>query len=216
MKKRIASRCKWYAVTEKNGKRYLHGYTAKNTVDSAIRRHAIIDRQIAKQYQETKTDPIITAETVFAKACAITIRALLTNLKQSGNGMILKLYHSAVNFSISNGRNSDGNGGADLVQDTAVYLWEYNGKALTDTTTDGQKDKDGQPITILRGAFRNIRKRIYAHEQRQMKQVYIEDYTENHGEIAIPFEWDLDCYEDFATVDRVLQELQLTENQKRI
>lgn len=157
----------------------------------------------------------ITPETLQQMANAITIRALKTNLAKSGNKMIEKLLFDAIAFT-HNPETVQGGEGTALIQETALYLWQYNGKSLDETTTDGQTDKDGNSITILRGAFRNIRKHIYGHEQRQYKQVYLEDYTAENGEIAVPFMWDMPTYTDYVTTTDIIAALELTENQKTI
>lgn len=157
----------------------------------------------------------ITADTLQQMANAITIRALKTNLAKSGNKTIEQMYFDAVRFA-HNPETAQGGEGANLIQETALYLWGYVGKSLEDTTTDGQTDKDGNPITILRGAFRNIRKIIYGHEQRQYKQVYLTDYESEHGEIAVPFMWDMPTYTDYITTTEILTALELSENQKYI
>lgn len=167
-----------------------------------------------KKTFNTNTDTI-TADTLQQIANAITIRALKTNLAKSGNKMIEKLLFDAINFA-HNPTTANGGEGASLIQETALYLWQYNGKELTDTTEDGQTDKDGAPITILRGAFRNIRALIYGHEQRQYKQVYLPDYENENGEIAVPFMWDMPTYTDYITATEIITALELTENQRYI
>lgn len=166
------------------------------------------------QYNE-KTKTIDTA-TLYAKADAIAIRAILTDWTKSGNDMMKKLYHSAVNYALSNHTDDDGNGGADIIQETALYLWQYNGKELTDTTVDEQTDKNGESITILRGAFRNIGATIKRNRQREYKQVYLTDYENDNGEIAMPFEWDIDNYADFVRLDEIIDSLELTPNQYQV
>jgi DNA-directed RNA polymerase specialized sigma24 family protein len=166
-----------------------------------------------KQYHNETN--IITADTLQQMANAITIRALKTNYAKSANETIRELLFDAITFA-HNPETTQGGDGADLVQDTALYLWGYAGKSLEDTTTDGQTDKEGNPITILRGAFRNIRKIIYGHEQRQYKQDYLTDYENNNGEIAVPFLWDMPTYTDYITATEIITALELTENQKYI
>ena len=166
-----------------------------------------------KQYHNDNNQ--ITADTVQQIANAVTIRALKTNLAKSGNKAIERMYFDAVSFA-KNPETAQGGDGADLIQETAQYLWSYAGKSLLDTTGDGQTDKNGEEITILRGAFHNIRKIIYAHEQRQLKQCYIEDYESEHGEIAVPVKWDMPTYTDYITVTEIITALELNENQKYI
>ena len=158
---------------------------------------------------------MITPETIQKIANAVTIRALKTNLTKSGNKMIEKMYFDAVIFA-HNPQTTQGGDGADLIQETAMYLLQFNGKRLDDITLDGQKDKDGKPITILRGAFRNVRKYIYNHEQKQYKQCYLEDYEKENGEIIVPFLWDMPTYTDYVESTEIIAALELTENQKGI
>ena len=157
----------------------------------------------------------ITPETLQQMANGITIKALKTNLAKSGNKMMEQMLFDAIRFA-HNPETAQGGEGANLIQETALYLWQYNGKNLDDTTNDGQTDKDGEPITILRGAFRNIRKLIYGHEQRQYKQCYLEDYETKNGEIAVPFMWDMSTYTDYVSTTEIISALELTENQKYI
>lgn len=156
----------------------------------------------------------IDESTLYDFAISISVSALSTNYANSGNGKMLDLIHSCIRY--ADGFKNDEKGGADIVQEVALFLWEYNGHTLEEFTTDGQKDKDGKPITILRGAFRHIRKYIYGHEQRQFKQVYITDYEEKHGEIAVPAEVHIDDFVTFTEVNRIIQEMGLTEVEKSV
>lgn len=166
-----------------------------------------------KRYNEST--PIIDANTIYDKADAIAIRAILTDWTKSGNDMMKILYYSAVNYAASNHTDDDGNGGADIIHDTVLYLWRYNGKNLNDTITD-QTDKDGNAISILRGAFRNIGATIKRNRQRQYKYLYLEDYENENGQITVPFEWDIDNYADFARIDKIIDSLELTANQYQV
>lgn len=168
---------------------------------------------MTKYNEQTKT---IDTATIYAKADAIAIRAILTDWTKSGNDMMKNLYHSAVNFALSNHTDDDGKGGADIIHDTVLYLWQYNGKSLDSATEDGQIDKDGEPITILRGAFRNIGATIKRNRQRQYKQTYLTDYENENGEIAVPPEWDIDNYTDFIRIDEIIESMELTPNQYQV
>ena len=167
-----------------------------------------------KQYNEQ--EKIIDASTLYAKADAIAIRAILTDWTKSGNDTMRKLYHSAINFALSDHTDDDGNGGAEIIQDTALYLWQYSGKSFDDATADGQTDEDGKPITILRGAFRNIGATIKRNRQREYKRLYLEDYENENGQILVPFEWDVDNYADFIRIDEIIDGLELTANQYQV
>lgn len=178
---------------------------------AAVKIHA----QRGNHMKYHNTTNTITAENVQQMANAITIRALTTNYGKSGNETIRHMLYDAINFA-RNAETAQGGDGAALIQDTAAYLWQYNGQSLDDTTGDGRTDKNGEPITILRGAFYNIRKQIYNHERKQYKQIYVTDYEQEHGEIAVPFMWDIDSHADYITTAEIIAALELTENQKYI
>lgn len=167
----------------------------------------------ATEREQAERNGTITADTLENKAVAITIRALLTTYVASGNNTVRSMLFDAIDYAHDH---TNGGDGADLVQDTALYLWGYAGKSLEDTTEDGQTDRDGNPITILRGAFRNIHKRIDRHRAVQLKSVYITDYENDHGEIKVPFEWDVDSCEDLTTINNIINSLNLTANQYQV
>lgn len=158
----------------------------------------------------------ITEDTIYPKADAIAIRAVLTNYTRSGNKMMRKLYISALAFAFTDHKEDDGNNGADLIHDTIVYLWKYNGKKLLDHTEDGQTDQNGEPITILRGAFRHVGKFIDGERQKEYKELYLIDYENEHGTIKVPFKWDVDSATDLHKINDIIKALNLTENQKSI
>lgn len=168
---------------------------------------------IATEREQTERDNIISADTLENKATAITIRALLTTYTASGNNTIRAMLFDAIDYAHDHANGGDG---ADLIQDTALYLWGYNGKSLEDNTEDGQTDKEGNSITILRGAFRNIHRKIDRHRAIQLKSVYITDYEKEHGEIKVPFEWDVDSCEDLTTINNIINSLNLTANQYQV
>lgn len=197
--------------TEKNGCYNFKRRTRPDLQSQNIRGGEV--KLMKKQFHNENNT--ITPETLQQMSNAITIKALKTNLAKSGNKMIEQMLFDAVRFA-HNPETTQGGEGASLIQETALYLWGYNGKTLDDTTTDGQTDKDGNPITILRGAFRNIRKLVYGHEQRQYKQVYLTDYETENGEISVPFLWDIPTHTDYVSIMEIITALELTENQKYI
>ena len=160
-----------------------------------------------------ETTAIINAETLYDKADAIAIRAILTDLIKSENEMMRKLYFSAVKFALSGHVDDDGNGGADIIQDTALFLCQYIGQSVNDPTADEQTDRDGNRITILRGAFRAIGAKIKRERQRSYKHAYLTDYE---NELCVPFQWDIDSYNDFIKIDEIITSLHLTVNQKQV
>ena len=166
--------------------------------------------------ENNKMTSTIDTATLYDKADAIAIRAILTDLIKSGNETMRKLYYSAVSFALSGHVDDDGNGGADIIQSVALYLWGYAGKSLDDETDDGQTDKNGNRISILRGAFRAIGAKIKGKRQRQYRNTYLTDYEKENGEICVPFEWDIDNYSDFVRIDEMIENLQLTNNQKQV
>ena len=198
---------------------------APTTLEKATRAKSFA----VKSYDIDASTPVIDADTLYNKAIAITIRAILTNYcggtvpknvdeehpnNRGGNTKMRELYYSAIAF--ARDFSDDGNGGADMVQDVACYLWRYNGKTLDDEVTDGQTDRDGNTITILRGAFRAVGKSIYAHAQREYKRIFIEDYEGEHGQIAIPAMWDVEDIETYARMVEVVKALELTDTQHQV
>lgn len=172
--------------------------------------------KMKKQYHNEHT--IITENTVYPIANAITIKALQTHFSKSGSTLAFDLMLDAMAFSRATAKkeypmNYTAGNGADLIQETCLFLWQYDGKRIDEPTTDSKTTKDGEPITILRSAFYNINNVIHSLRQKELKQVYIIDYEENYGEIAVPSLWDIDNYEDYITVDRMINDLDLTDNQ---
>lgn len=169
-----------------------------------------------KQYHNEQNT--ITGSTIYPIANAITIKALQTHFSKSGTQLAFDLMLDAMAFSRATAKDEypldyTANGGADLIQDTCLYLWQYNGKNLDEPTADGRTTKDGEPLTILRSAFYNINNIIHRLRQKELKQIYITDYEENHGEIAVPFMWDIDTYTDYVQIDELINGLDLTDNQ---
>lgn len=158
---------------------------------------------------------MISVDTIQQMASAIAIRGLKTTLAKSANEKIAEMLTDAIHYAKSP-MEWQGDDGADIIQDVALFLSEYIGNELTDTTTDGQKDKDGNPITILRGAFRVVRRTIYGHEQRQFKQVYIEDYEKENGIIAIPENWDIPDFGTWDDTTTIIDGLELTPTQMQV
>ncbi len=169
-----------------------------------------------KQYHNEQNT--ITESTIYPIANPITIKALQTHFAKSGSVLAFDTMLDAMAFSRATAKDEypldyTAGEGADLIQDTALYLWQYNGKNLDEPTADGRTTKDGEPLTIFRGACYNINNIIHGMRQWEVKQLYLTDYEENHGEIAVPFMWDIDTYTDYVTIDDMLNKLTLTDNQ---
>ena len=166
-----------------------------------------------KQYHNEQNT--ITENSIYPIANAITIKALQTHFSKSGSTLAFELMIDAMAFSRATAKGEypmdyTTEGGADLIQETCLYLWQYNGKNLDEPTTDGRTTKEGEPLTILRGAFYNINNIIHSLRQKELKQVYLTDY---HNEIAVPFMWDIDNYADYVTIDRIINDLDLNDGQ---
>lgn len=106
--------------------------------------------------------------------------------------------------------------GADLVQDTALYLSRYIGKKLTDKVTDGRTNKDGETVSILTGAFYNLRAIIYGHEQREYKCQYLDDYDEDGKALRVPFRWDVSQKDQLERIYELIKLLDLTPIQQEV
>lgn len=151
----------------------------------------------------------ITAESIFQMSAAIAIRGLKTTLAKSANEKIAEMLNDCIAYA-HDPISYQGDDGAEILQNVACYLSEYMGQELSDATTDGQTDKDGQPITILRGAFRVVRKTIYNHEKRQFHECYIDDYENDHGTIKVPAKWDIPDMATWEEVTLMIDNLDLT------
>lgn len=157
----------------------------------------------------------ITADTIYQKSNSIAIAALLTNYQKSGSKYTHRLYISAVKYAKSGNITDDGNGGADIVQAVALYLSQYMDRDITDLDDSGAEDANGDPITILRGAFRSVQRVIKARRTTVSKVAFLEDYDDG-ALIRVPHEWDIDSVCDLHTIRNKIDSLHLTTTQKYI
>ena len=91
------------------------------------------------------------------------------------------------------------------------------GKTLQDKTADGQTDKDGNPVTILRACFRAVNRYIMGERQREYKRAYVDEIDENGNALfyEIPDEWDIPTATDYKRVNELITALKLSQNEKR-
>ena len=161
---------------------------------------------------------IITADNVQTMGERIAVRALKTCYQKGGQPFIYTLYCGLIADITENKKTgaplSDG---YDIAQTACAYLCEYIGKTLQDTTTDGQTDKDGQPVSILRGCFRAVNHYIMGEQQREYKRAYIDDLDENGNALIyeIPAFWDMPTATDYKTVTAKIAEMGLSMNEKK-
>ena len=108
--------------------------------------------------------------------------------------------------------------GYDIAQTASAYLCEYIGKGLHDKTADGQTDKDGNPVDVLRGCFRAVNRYIIGERQREYKRVYVDEIDENGATLyyEIPAEWDTPTATDYKHITAVIKALNLTSRQAQI
>ena len=162
---------------------------------------------------------IITADNVQTMGERIAVRALKTCYQKGGQPFIYALYCGLVADITENKKTgaplSDG---YDIAQTASAYLCEYIGKTLQDTTTDGQTDKDGQPVTILRACFRAVNRYIMGERQHDYKRVYVDEIDENGATLyyEIPAEWDTPTATDYKHITAVIKALNLTSRQAQI
>lgn len=169
--------------------------------------------QYPKIQKDNRGKPI-DESTLYDFAISIAVKAATVNYSASGDGKMLDMVRSCIRY--ADGFKNDERGGADLIQEVALFLWGYNGHTLEEFTTDGQKDKNGNPITVLRGALRHVQRYINGHRHMEYRRVYITDYEENHGEIAVPPELHIDDFVTFTDVNKIIQEMGLTEVEKSV
>lgn len=162
---------------------------------------------------------IITADNVQTMGERIAVRALKTCYQKGGQPFIYALYCGLIADITENKKTgaplSDG---YDIAQTASAYLCEYIGKTLQDKTTDGQTDKDGQPVTILRACFRAVNRYIMGERQRNYKRVYVDEIDENGATLyyEIPAEWDTPTATDYKHITAVIKALNLTSRQAQI
>lgn len=161
---------------------------------------------------------IITADNVQSLGERIAVRALKTCYQKGGQPFIYTLYCGLIADITENKKTgaplSDG---YDIAQTACAYLCEYIGKGLHDKTTDGQTDKDGQPVSILRACFRAVNRYIMGEQQREYKRAYIDDLDENGNALIyeIPAFWDMPTATDYKTVTAKIAEMGLSMNEKK-
>lgn len=182
---------------------------------------------------------IITAETVVTMGERIAIKAMKTNLQAGGNAdtaeknsqngkptangnfnFLYGLYCGLV-ADVHNRQNNNPapfSDGYDIAQTASAFLCGYIGKRLNDTADNGETDKDGKPITILRATFRAVNRYIMGERRREYKRAYV-DETDENGKIVyyeIPLEWDTPTATDFKRVTEIINALNLTDKQAQI
>lgn len=194
-------------------------YTEKPTKTNG-KALATAKRRLAKIENAIDEIGIITAENVQTIGERIAIRALKTCYQKGGQPFIYSLYCGIVADITENKKTgaplSDG---YDIAQTASAYLCEYIGKTLQDKTTDGQTDKDGQPVTILRACFRAVNRYIMGERQREYKRVYVDEIDEKTGETLyyeIPEFYDIPTATDYKRVADLIGQLDLPQRQAQI
>lgn len=162
---------------------------------------------------------IITADNVQTMGERIAVRALKTCYQKGGQPFIYSLYCGIVADITENKKTgaplSDG---YDIAQTASAFLCDYIGKTLQDTTTDGQTDKDGQPVSILRACFRAVNRYIMGERQREYKRAYVDEIDEKTGATLyyeIPEFYDIPTATDYKRVNELITALKLSQNEKR-
>ena len=193
-------------------------YTEKPTKTNG-KALATAKRRLAKIENAIDEIGVITAENVQTIGERIAIRALKTCYQKGGQPFIYSLYCGIVADITENKKTgaplSDG---YDIAQTACAYLCEYIGKGLHDKTTDGQTDKDGQPVSILRACFRAVNRYIMGERQHDFKRVYVDDIDENGATLyyEIPAEWDIPTATDYKRVADLIGQLDLPQRQKQV
>ena len=157
---------------------------------------------------------VITADNVKTIGERIAIKALKTVYAKSGHDFILRLYNGLI-ADINDKTQKTLSDGYDVASVAQLYLLAYMGKSLQDTTNE--KDKDGNPATVLRCCFRAVNRYIMGERQKVYKCVYVDDYNENGERLyyEIPQEWDIDGATDYKTITAIITALKLSVNEKR-
>ena len=181
-----------------------------------------VNRKGANSQTKLATTPnpaeIITAENVQTIAERVAVRALKTCYQKGGQPFVHSLYCGLIADITENKKTgaplSDG---YDIAQTATAFLCEYIGKPLSDPTTDGQTDKSGNPVSILRACFRAVNRYIMSERQREYKRAYVDDEDESGNRLyyEIPDEWDIPTAADFRAVNELIADMRLSVNEKR-
>ena len=161
----------------------------------------------------------ITAENVQTLGEIVAVRALKTNYQKSGMPYIYELYRGLVVDIRERKRTGEPfSDGYDIAQTASAFLCEHLGEYTTDKMTDGQTDKDGEPIDIWRACFRVVNRYINGEKQREFRRVYVDDINENGERLyyEIPDEWDIPTATDYKRVCEIITALNLTDRQAKI
>lgn len=162
----------------------------------------------------------ITADNVIRIGENIAIKALKTCYTKSGMPYLYRFYCGLVGDITENKNTAQPlTDGYDIVQTACVFLCGYIGKRLDDIADGDGKgtDKDGNPITILRGCFRAVNRYIMGEKQKQYKCAYIDDIDENGNRLyyEIPDGWDIPTATDYKRINEIITALKLSQNEKR-
>lgn len=179
--------------------------------------------QITTQPNAIKTqipeNTIITQDNILSLGERISVRALKTCIAKSGQPFMYDLYNNLIaditHNIIANEPLTDA---YDIVQTACLHLCKYIGKGVIDNTTDGQTDKDGKPITILRATFRAVNKYIMGERAHEYKRVYVDD-VDASGNIlyyTIPDGWDMPTATDYKKVCGLIEKMGLSANEKKV
>lgn len=199
---------------------------------------------VATPATATPAKQAITAENVQNLGERIAVKALKTCYQASGQPFIYKLYCELVgdiqrkNLAFPSGYKDDKgethytatewatirrivtplSDGYDIAQTATAFLSGYIGRTLEDKTTDGQTDKDGNPITILRACFRAVNRYIMGERQHDFKRQYVDDVDKDGNTLyyEIPQEWDTPTASDYKRVLELIQQLNLTPRQMQV
>lgn len=169
----------------------------------------------------THGNNIITNDNIQNIANAITLKALKTVYQRSGQDFILKLYNGLVadcialtvepsklntKFAFSDG--------FDLSQTAILYLLDYLGKNLLDY--NGNVDKNGKPITIIKGCFKVVNNAIMDNRKREYKKIYIDDLNGNYRPINKQQVISNIKFNDLKVLDNFMIDLKLSAMEQKI
>lgn len=166
----------------------------------------------------TNASEILTALNLESISQRIAIKAVKTILAKSGHEHINRLYNGLIaDINTPNDGKRNFSDGYDIVSETKTALFPYIGKRLDDIADGNEKDKDGNPITILRATFRAVNRYIMGERQRVYKVAYIDDVNENGERLfyEIPDGWDVPTITDYKRVKEIITALKLSANENR-
>ncbi|MCL2798103.1 MAG: LuxR C-terminal-related transcriptional regulator [Firmicutes bacterium] len=157
----------------------------------------------------------VTAKNVQNIGEGIATKALKTIYQKSADNFIRRLYCDLLNDINARKNNIAENlsDSYDIAQTAILFLIPYIGKKLDSKAGNGETDKDGKGISILRATFRAVNRYIMGQRKAEFNRVYLED---NGQYFEIPKYFDAQTISELNLIYSAVRNLELTERQDKV